>query len=76
MLKIIFTYLMFAGYITPMDECNDGREMYVLILSDGGIIEHVYEEEVYRYIKEGEFEYDETYMYDAEKSLNCLCEED
>lgn len=71
MLKVIFTYLLFSGYVTPMDACNEGRELYKLVLSDGGIVENVYEEEIYRYINEGEFEYDETYMFDAENSLNC-----
>lgn len=71
MLIKIFTYLIFAGYVTPMYECHEGREMYVLTLSDGGIVDHVYQEEIYKYIEEGEFAYDETYMFDAEKSLNC-----
>lgn len=71
MLKIIFTWMIFAGYVTPMDECYDGREMYTLKLSDGGIVENVYKEEIYKYIEDGEFTFDEDYMFDPETSINC-----
>lgn len=71
MLKVIFTWLLLCGQLVPMDECNDGREMYTLYIQDGErlrIMEHVYEEEVYLYINTGIFSYDETYMYEAENN--------
>ena len=75
MLKIIFTWMLLAGQLVPMNECNEGREMYTLYIQDGDrlrIMEHVYQEEVYLYIRTGVFSYDETYMFDAEKSRNCF----
>ena len=59
----IFNALMICGTVVPMNEQNDDRDMYVLYLEDGGIIEHAYKEEIFGYIQTGEFEYDEDYMY-------------
>lgn len=62
MLELFFSILLFVGIVEPMNEQNDERDMYVLYLEDGGIIEHAYKEEIFLYIQTGEFEYDETYM--------------
>jgi hypothetical protein len=62
MLELFFSILLFVGIVEPMNEQNDERDMYVLYLEDGGIIEHAYKEEILLYIQTGEFEYDETYM--------------
>jgi len=62
MLELLFSILLFVGIVEPMNEQNDERDMYVLYLKDGGIIEHAYKEEIFSYIQTGEFEYDETYM--------------
>lgn len=60
---LIFNLLVSNGTVVPMNEQNDERDMYVLYLEDGGIIEHAYKEEVFRYIQTGEFVYDEDYLY-------------
>lgn len=60
---LIFELMLFMGIIVPMNEQHNDRDMYVLYLEDGGIIEHAYKEEIFRYINTGEFKYDEDYLY-------------
>jgi protein-tyrosine phosphatase len=58
-LILIFTCLLNLGFIEPMNESNDDREMYYIYLSDGNVIEHAYKEEVLEWIETGTFEYNE-----------------
>ena len=67
MLELFFSILLVVGIVEPMNEQNDERDMYVLYLEDGGIIEHAYKEEILLYIQTGEFEYDESYMNETPK---------
>lgn len=67
MLELIFNLMIFLGTIVPMNDQNDGRDMYVLYLDDDKIIEHAYKEEIYGYIQTGVFRYDEDYMHPPSK---------
>jgi hypothetical protein len=64
LLKLIFAVYLHLGIVEPMDEQHDDRDMYVLYLDEARcrVVEHVYKEEIYRYIQTGEFMYDEDYM--------------
>lgn len=56
---LTFKIMLLLGIIVPMEEQYQERDMYTVYLSDGGIIEHAYKEEVFRYIKTDEFLYEE-----------------
>jgi hypothetical protein len=60
---LAFKIMLSLGYITPMNEDNEGRELYTLRLSDGKVMEYVYREEVFLYMETGEFQYNEDYLY-------------
>lgn len=61
MLKILlFQTLLLLGYVEPMQETNDDREMYVIYMADGTVIEHAYMEEVIEWAETGTFEYNEA----------------
>ena len=68
MLKIIFTWMLGTGLVQPMEEQNDGRDLYVLYVLDHNTTEvfayeHAYEEEILEYIDSGDFEYNEDIRY-------------
>jgi len=62
-LKVIFAWLLGTGIVEPMNETNDGREMYNLYVlnekKEVFVFEHAYEEEIWNYIATGEFQYNE-----------------
>ncbi len=68
LLKIIFAHLIGMGIVTPMNEKNDDRDLYILYVikektSDVFMYEHCYEEEILEYIDTKTFEYDEAIRY-------------
>ena len=62
---ITFKEMMFLGYITPMNDFHEGRELFTLKLSDGSTVEYVYKEEILNYMDTGMFEYNEDLDYDT-----------
>jgi len=60
---LAFKIMLSLGYITPMNQDNEGRELYTLRLSNGKVMEYVYREEVFLYMETGEFQYNEDYLY-------------
>lgn len=68
LLKIIFAHLIGMGIVTPMNETNDDRELYILYViqqetAEVFAYEHAYEEEILEYIDSGDFEYNEAIQY-------------
>lgn len=60
---IAFKVMMFLGYITPMNDTHEGRELFTLKLSNGSTVEYVYREEIINYMETGKFEYNEDLKY-------------
>ncbi len=64
MTKLIFMWMVLSGVVEPMNEQNDERDLYVLHLenSEGKpmVVEHAYKEEIYSYIVDGEFQYNDA----------------
>lgn len=48
------------GYVEPMYETNDDRQMYFIYMADGTVIEHAYQEEVIEWAESGSFEYNDA----------------
>ncbi len=75
-LKVIFAWLLGTGLAEPMNETNDGREMYYLYVlnekKEVFVFEHCYEEEIWNYIATGEFKYNEMLTKEelAKKEIN------
>ena len=72
MLKIIFAHLIGMGIVTPMEERNDDRDLYILYVikeetSDVFMFEHCYEEEILEYIETHTFEYNEAIQFIDDK---------
>jgi hypothetical protein len=72
LLKIIFAHLIGMGFVNPMNETNDNRELYILYVIDEKnfevlAYEHCYEEEILEYIDTYTFEYNECLGFDKEK---------
>ena len=68
LLKIIFAHLIGMGFVTPMNETNNDRELYILYVikeesSEVFAYKHAYEEEILEYIDTKTFEYDEAIRY-------------
>ena len=62
-LKLIFSWLLSMGYVVPMEEMNEGKEMYVLYVvkhetEEVFAYEYAYKDEIIRWIKNGVFEYE------------------
>ena len=57
MSEIIFYIMLLNGSITPMNETNDDRELYVLCVEE--CHEYVYREEIIEFIETSTFEYDD-----------------
>lgn len=55
---LIFYIYLLIGTVVPMNETNDGRELYY-IKEDNTVIEYVYKEEILEYIETGTFEYND-----------------
>ena len=63
MSSLIFSWLISAGFVVPMEEANEGRELYVLYVVDHEseqvfAYEHAYKEEIMEWVQTGDFEYD------------------
>ena len=61
--NLIFTWLLGTGMVTPINDTNDGRQLYTLYVFDRQnvrIIEYnkAYEEEIIEWIETGTFEYE------------------
>ena len=68
LLKIIFAHLIGMGFVEPMNETNDNRDLYTLYVVKHTTellyaYEHCYEEEILEYIESGDFEYNEDIRY-------------
>ncbi len=68
LLKIIFAHLIGMGFVEPMNEKNDDRELYTLFVVKHTTellfaYEYCYEEEILEYIDSGDFEYNEAIRY-------------
>jgi len=63
MSSLIFSWLISVGFVVPMEEANEGRELYVLYVIDHEseevlAYEHAYKEEIMEWVQTGDFEYD------------------
>lgn len=63
MSSLIFSWLISVGFVVPMEETNEGRELYVLYVIDHEseevlAYEHAYKEEIMEWVQTGDFEYD------------------
>ena len=63
MSSLIFSWLISVGFVVPLNETNEGREMYVLYVVDHEseqvlAYEHAYKEEIMEWVQRGDFEYD------------------
>ena len=63
MSSLIFSWLISVGFVVPMEETNEGRELYVLYVIDHETekvlaYEHAYKEEIMEWVQTGDFEYD------------------
>lgn len=61
--NLIFTWLLGTGMVTPINDKNEGRQLYTLYIFDRQnvrIIEYnkAYEEEIIEWIETGTFEYE------------------
>ena len=56
--------MVLCGVVEPMDEQNDERDLYVLHLENAEgkpmVVEHAYKEEIYSYIVDGDFQYNDA----------------
>jgi len=63
-LKVMFAWLLTIGMVEPMNEDNEGRELYYLYVLDEKknvhVFDYAYEEEIMNYIVTGEFQYNEA----------------
>ena len=71
-LKSVFSHLMGLGFIMPMYDTNDEREMFYLYVVNHEkeklfVFEHCYEEEILEYIESGTFEYDKCLRFNEEE---------
>ena len=62
-LKLIFSWLLSMGYVVPMEEMNEGKEMYVLYVvnhetEEVFAYEYAYKDEIISWIENGVFEYE------------------
>ena len=75
LLKLIFAHLIGMGIVSPMNEKNDDRDLYILYIikektSDVFMYEHAYKEEILEYIDTHTFEYNECLRYINEKFVD------
>ena len=67
MSSLIFSWLISVGFVVPMEETNEGRELYVLYVIDHESEEvlaygHAYKEEIMEWVQTGDFEYDKYFL--------------
>ena len=70
-LSLIFSCLLTLGFVAPMEEMNEGREMFILYVikhetEEVFAYEYAYKEEIISWIENGIFEYED----DKEFNLN------
>ena len=63
MSSLIFSWLISVGFVVPMVETKEGRELYVLYVIDHEseevlAYEYAYKEEIMEWVQTGDFEYD------------------
>jgi hypothetical protein len=63
MSSLIFSWLISVGFVVPLNETNEGRELYVLYVIDHETenvlaYEQAYKEEIMEWVQTGDFEYD------------------
>ncbi len=68
MKELIFMWMIASGQVQPMNEKNEGHDLYVLCIENEEATEqkdkvfcyeHAYKEEILEYIETGTFEYNE-----------------
>lgn len=62
-ISLIFSWLLSMGFVLPMEETNEGREMYILYVIKNETEEvfayqYAYKEEILGWIENGTFEYE------------------
>jgi len=63
-------WMIFTGQVEPMNEQNDGHDLYVLCIEDQETeskeicFEHAYKEEILKYLETGEFKYNDFLVTD------------
>lgn len=75
-LATIFAWLLTTGAIQPMNDTNDGRELYYIYIMDEDYniraYDYAYKEEIYNYIVTGEFKYNEELTEDDFSYVNSI----
>lgn len=61
LIYIMFSILVDAEVIIPMNEENDGRALYSINPKGGYVIDHAYKGEILNWIQTGKFEYNEDF---------------
>ena len=75
-LTTIFAWLLSIGAVEPMNDTNDGRELYYLYIMDDEYnikaYDYAYKEEIYNYIVTGKFKYNEDLTEDDFSYVNSI----
>ena len=75
-IKIVFMWLLSTGAVEPMNDTNDGRELYYLYIIDDEYnvkpYGYAYKEEIYNYIVTGKFIYNEDFTEDDFANVNSI----
>lgn len=58
---IVFKLMLEAGVVVPMNETNDGRELYSIFPKEQVVFNHCYKGEVLNWIVTGEYSYNEEF---------------
>ena len=76
MSKLIFMWMIASGQVQPMNEQNEGHELYILCIENDDAereqdkvfcFEHAYEQEIIHYIETGEFQYNDFLLTNKNK---------
>lgn len=70
--ELIFMLMLAGGQVQPMQQQNEGRELYIICVEDAKTdkmfcFEHAYKEEILEYIETGTFEYNEFLLTNKNK---------
>ena len=76
MSELIFMWMIASGQVQPMNEQNEGHDMYVLCIENDDAereqdkvfcFDNAYKEEILEYIETGTFEYNEFLLTNKNK---------
>ena len=72
-ISLIFSWLLGMGFVVPMEEMNEGREMYILYVvkhetEEVFAYEYAYKEEIISWIENGIFEYEDDQEFNLNES--------